>query len=92
MKFKHKNVLVYGVSVSGEWVAKLLKKLKANVFLFDDNSEILKNKIIKDCYVLNELNENLLSQFDFLVVSYVSFFWTMLLFMIQAISIKKSAD
>ena len=36
MKFKHKNVLVYGLSVSGEWVAKLLKKKKANVFLFDD--------------------------------------------------------
>lgn len=69
MVVKHKNVLVYGVSVSGEWVAKLLKKLRANVFLFDDNAEILKTKIIKDCYVLNELNENLLSQFDFLVVS-----------------------
>ena len=69
MKFKHKNVLVYGMSVSGEWVSKLLRKLKANVFLFDDNLETLNKKQIKNCYVLNELNENLIEQFDFLVVS-----------------------
>ncbi len=69
MRFKHKNVLVYGLSVSGEWVAKLLKKKKANVFLFDDNPETLNKKHIKKCYVLNELNENLIEQFDFLVVS-----------------------
>ncbi len=69
MNFKHKNVLVYGMSVSGEWVAKLLKKLKANVFLFDDNQEVLNKKQIRNCYVLDKLNENLISQFDFLVVS-----------------------
>lgn len=69
MVVKHKNVLVYGLSVSGEWVAKLLRKLKANVFLFDDNAEVLNHKKIKKCYVLNELNENLISQFDFIVVS-----------------------
>ena len=69
MRFKHKNVLVYGLSVSGEWVAKLLKREKANVFLFDDNTETLNKKHIKKCYVLNELNENLIQQFDFLVVS-----------------------
>ena len=69
MKCKHKNVLVYGLSISGEWVAKLLKREKANVFLFDDNPETLNKKHIKKCYVLNELNENLIQQFDFLVVS-----------------------
>ncbi len=69
MKFKHKNVLVYGMSISGEWVAKLLKKFKANVFLFDDNEEVLNKKQIKNCYVLDHLNENLISQFDFLIVS-----------------------
>ena len=69
MLFKHKNVLVYGMSISGEWVAKFLKKRKANVFLFDDNLEVLSKKKIKDCYVLNEVNENLIEQFDFLVVS-----------------------
>ena len=69
MLFKYKNVLVYGMSLSGEWVSKLLKKKKANVYLYDDNTEILNKKKIKNCYVLNELNENLIEQFDFLVVS-----------------------
>ena len=69
MKYKHKNVLVYGLSTSGDSVAKLLTKLKANVFLFDDNKDVLKNKKIKNCYILNQLNENLISQFDFLVIS-----------------------
>lgn len=69
MKFKYKNFLVYGMSSSGEWVAKLLRKLKANVYLFDDNQEVLKTKKIKNCYIINELNENLISQFDFIVVS-----------------------
>lgn len=69
MKCKHKNVLVYGLSVSGEWVSKLLLKQKANVFLYDDNIETLKSKKIKNCYILEELNQNLISQFDFIVVS-----------------------
>ena len=69
MNCKHKNVLVYGMSVSGEWVAKLLIKHKANVFLFDDDIQVLNKKKIKGCYVLEELNENLLEQFDFLVIS-----------------------
>ena len=69
MNFKHKNVLVYGTSVSGEWASKLLIKLKANVFLYDDNLKNLKGKIINGCYMLEELNENLISQFDFIVVS-----------------------
>ncbi len=69
MVVKDKNVLVYGMSVSGEWAAKLLRKLKAQVFLYDDNEENLRNKNFKSCYVLHELNENLISQFDFIVVS-----------------------
>lgn len=69
MKLSEKNVLVYGLSVSGVWVAKLLIKNKANVYLYDDNEEVLKTKKINKCYVLNELNENLISQFDFIVVS-----------------------
>jgi len=69
MKFKHKNVLVYGMSVSGESVSKLLKKLRANVYLYDDDQERLRAKNIKGCYFVNGLNENLISQFDFIVVS-----------------------
>jgi len=69
MNFKHKNVLVYGLSCSGEEVTKLLLKLKANVFLFDDNLEFLKRKTIKNCYMLPDLNENYISQLDFIIVS-----------------------
>ena len=69
MKFKHKNVLVYGMSISGEWVSKLLLKLKANVFLYDDNKQKLKCKNIENCYFVQELNENLIIQFDFIIVS-----------------------
>ncbi len=67
--FKNKNCLVYGMSISGEWASKLLVKLKANVFLYDDNLEKLKTKPIKSCYVLNTLNEKLISQFDYIIVS-----------------------
>lgn len=69
MKFKQKNVLVYGLSVSGEWACKLLIKNKANVFLFDDNKQTLKNVRIKNCYVLETLNENYIEQLDFIIVS-----------------------
>lgn len=69
MNFKHKNVLVYGLSISGEWVSRLLLKLKANVFLYDDNLEHLKKKTIKNCYMLPDINENYISQLDFMVVS-----------------------
>lgn len=69
MKFKYKNVLVYGMSISGEWVSKLLLKLKANVFLYDDDRQKLKCKNIENCYFVQELNDNLISQFDFIVVS-----------------------
>jgi len=69
MNIKQKNVLVYGLSSSGEWAAKLLKKHKANVFLYDDDENVLNSKKIKNCYILNELNFNYIEQFDFLVVS-----------------------
>ena len=69
MKFKQKNVLVYGMSTSGEWVSRLLLKLRANVFLYDDDKQKLKCKNIGNCYLIQELNDNLISQFDFIVVS-----------------------
>lgn len=69
MNIKNKNVLVYGLSSSGEWATKLLLKLKANVFLYDDNLDKLKTRSFKNCFLIQELNENLISQFDFLIVS-----------------------
>ena len=61
MNIKNKNVLVYGLSSSGEWATKLLLKLKANVFLYDDNLDKLKTKSFKNCFLIQELNENLIS-------------------------------
>lgn len=69
MNFKNKNVLVYGLSSSGEWAAKLLIKQKASVFLFDDNVEKLKSKQLKNCYLVQQLNENFISQLDYIVLS-----------------------
>ena len=69
MKFKQKNVLVYGLSISGEWACRLLVKKKANVFLYDDNKQNIKNLNLKNCYVLETLNENYIEQFDYIVVS-----------------------
>ena len=69
MNIKNKNVLVYGLSSSGEWATKLLLKLKANIFLYDDNLDKLKTRSFKNCFLIQELNENLISQFDFLIVS-----------------------
>ncbi len=69
MKVKNKNVLVYGMSSSGEWVSKLLLKLKANVYLYDDDCAKLKNRPFQNCFLVNALNETQIIEFDFIVVS-----------------------
>lgn len=69
MKFKNKNILVYGMSISGEWATKLLLKLRANVFLFDDDLEKLKAKNFRNCFIVNSLDESLIKEFDAIVVS-----------------------
>lgn len=66
---RKKKVLVYGLSISGEWVSKLLVKQKANVFLFDDDSARLRSRRLKNCFVLQELNENIIQGLDLIVVS-----------------------
>ena len=67
MKFNKKNVLVYGMSISGEWAAKLLKKLGAVVFIYDDDiSKLTSNP---GYYVLQDVTPALISQFDALIVS-----------------------
>lgn len=66
---RNKKVLVYGLSISGEWVSRLLKKHKATVFLFDDDSVRLHSRRLKNCFVLQELNENIIKDLDLIVVS-----------------------
>lgn len=68
MKFKHKNVLVYGMSSSGEWACQLLNKLKANVFVFDDDKEKLE-KICNNHFKFHKFEESLLEKFDYIIVS-----------------------
>ena len=69
MNLKNKKVLVYGLCNSGEWVSKLLIKHKANVFLFDDDLTKLRNKSLKNCYLVQELNEEQIKDLDFIIVS-----------------------
>lgn len=69
MKVKNKNVLVYGMSVSGVWASKLLLKLKANVFLYDDDKQVLNSKNLKNCFLVQELTQDLIMNFDLIIVS-----------------------
>ena len=68
MIVRKKKVLVYGMSRSGVWVTKLLQKKRAKVYIYDDNNvQVMKNH--KDCYMINNLTEELISSMDMLVVS-----------------------
>lgn len=69
MKIKNKKVLVYGLSSSGKWVSQILIKQKATVFLYDDDLSKLRNKNIKNCYLVQELTEEMIKDLDFLIVS-----------------------
>ena len=69
MKLKNKKVLVYGLSTSGKWVSNILIKHKAIVFLYDDDLTKLRNKNLKSCYLVQELNEKMIADLDFLIVS-----------------------
>ena len=69
MKLKNKKVLVYGLSISGEWAAKLLVKHRANVFLYDDNLVRLRSRRLKNCFVLQELNQAVIQDLDLIIVS-----------------------
>ena len=69
MKVKNKNALVYGLSVSGEWAVKLLNKLGANVYVYDDDKEIYKNKNLTNCFLVQNFDENAVKGLDFVIVS-----------------------
>jgi len=69
MKLKNKKVLVYGLSTSGKWVSQILIKKKATVFLYDDDLTKLRNKNLKNCYLVQELSEDMICDLDFLIVS-----------------------
>lgn len=52
MNYKNKKVLVYGLGASGRSVIKLLQKIGADVYVFDDDineKEIPKNVTVVPC-------------------------------------------
>ena len=52
MNYKNKKVLVYGLGSSGRSVIKLLQKIGADVYVFDDDineKEIPKNVTVVPC-------------------------------------------
>jgi len=66
---KNKNVLVYGMSSSGIWASKLLKKFKANLFLLDDNPNKLSELGITNCTLLSSINEDIVKILNLIIVS-----------------------
>ncbi len=69
MLVKNKKVLVYGMSLSGVWAMKLLIKKHAKVYVYDDNFNSITKSEFKKCYLLDKLNENIIADFDMIVVS-----------------------
>ena len=66
-KYQNKKVAIYGMGLTGYSAARILKKLNAEVFCWDDNVKIRK-KIKKSNFSLNKfwLNRNLI---DIIVIS-----------------------
>ena len=69
MNLKNKKVLVYGLGKSGIGAIKLLKKLKAKIFVYDDNIEVLNNFNDNLVTKIDCITENLLSNINLIVVN-----------------------
>lgn len=74
MRLKGKNVLIYGLSLSGIAATNFLLGFKANVFLYDDNKKVLKS--LKNTNLINgeyeavyNFDNVLLNFIDLIVVS-----------------------
>ena len=60
MNYKNKKVLVYGLGASGRSVIKLLQKIGADVYVFDDDineKEIPKNVMPNEVFYNNVTEE-----------------------------------
>lgn len=69
MKVKNKNALVFGMSLSGEWAVKLLNKLGANIYVYDDNPDQIKGKTLTNCFLVRTIDNYLALKLDFVIVS-----------------------
>ncbi len=68
MKLKHKKILVYGLGESGLGAIELLKKLKALIYVYDDNIEKL-NGNLENVFKVYNLTESFLKDIDLIVVN-----------------------
>ena len=66
-KFAKKKILIYGFAKSGLSTLKFLKKIKSEIYCWDDNSFVRKS--IKKKYLLNLKKKITNNFFDFIVVS-----------------------
>lgn len=70
MRFKNKNVLIAGLGISGQGAAKLLRGQNANLFLFDESSNVSIEFAQKNEKIyLEEFPFHILSEMDYLVLS-----------------------
>ncbi len=67
MKIKNRNVLVFGLGVSGRGAINLLLKNKAKVFLFDENLKFYDEN--KNVEFVRVLDEEFLKKVDLIVVN-----------------------
>ena len=66
-KFEKKKILIYGLAKSGLSTLRFLKKIKSEIYCWDDN--FLVRKSIKKNYLLNFKKKIANNFFDFIVIS-----------------------
>ena len=67
-KYQNKRIAIYGMGITGCASAKIFKKLKANVFCWDDNKKI-REKIKKNNLPIKKFWSNKSDMMDVIVVS-----------------------
>lgn len=68
-KFKNKNVLIVGLKKSGMGSVRLLQKLGAFCYLFDDDKIACSNASKQGYNVVSHIDENIIRVMDFVVIS-----------------------
>ncbi|WP_167956898.1 UDP-N-acetylmuramoyl-L-alanine--D-glutamate ligase [Anaerosporobacter faecicola] len=76
MELENKNVLVMGTGISGIAATNLLKKVKANVILFDSNADLAKEEVEKRLgntegvtIITGDLSDEVIGTLDLMVIS-----------------------
>ena len=71
VNFKNKNVLIYGLALSGISALKQVQKLGAKVYIFDDNKQKIESakSFNSNCQSFCCLNEENIKQMDYMIIS-----------------------